>query len=132
MTTSRSSASAEHAAPQEIEKNPLRLLRGFSPELKNLLVSDVLIRFCEQIPYAYVVLWCMKDIAGARISATQFGFLLSGAAGQTYTVLVTTNVALPLANWSTVLTTNLSGSSATILDNQATNQRRFYRVKVGP
>ena len=68
----------------------------------------------------------------ARISATQFGFLLSGAAGQTYTVLVTTNLALPLANWSTVLTTNLSGSTATIRDIQATNQRRFYRVKVGP
>jgi hypothetical protein len=68
----------------------------------------------------------------ARISATQFGFLLSGVAGQTYTVLVTTNVALPLANWSPVLTTNLSASAATIQDIQATNQRRFYRVKVGP
>jgi hypothetical protein len=68
----------------------------------------------------------------ARISASQFGFLLSGAAGQTYTVLVTTNAALPLADWSTVLTTNLSGSSAAIQDNQATNQRRFYRAKVGP
>ena len=67
----------------------------------------------------------------ARISATQFGFLLSGAAGQNYTVLVTTNLALPLANWSTVLTTNLSASTATIQDIQATNQRRFYRVKVG-
>ena len=65
------------AAPREIEKNPLRMLRGFSPELKNLLVSDVLIRFCEQIPYAYVVVWCMKDIAGARISATRFGVLTS-------------------------------------------------------
>jgi len=65
------------ATPREIENNPLRLLRGFSPELKNLLVSDILIRFCEQIPYAYVVLWCMKDFAGARISATQFGVLTS-------------------------------------------------------
>jgi hypothetical protein len=31
-----------------------------------------------------------------------------------------------------VLTTNLPGSSAFIPDNQATTQRRFYRVKVGP
>jgi hypothetical protein len=67
-----------------------------------------------------------------RISATQFGFLLSGVLGQNYTVLTTTNPALPLANWSTVLVTNLPTSSAFIRDNQATTQRRFYRVKVGP
>jgi hypothetical protein len=67
-----------------------------------------------------------------RISATQFGFLLSGAAGTNYTVLASTNAALPLPNWSPVLTTNLPGSSAFIQDNQATTQRRFYRVKVGP
>ncbi len=57
---------------------PWRMLRRFSPELKNLLVADILIRFCEQIPYAYVVLWAMADIAGhatARISAAQFGIL---------------------------------------------------------
>jgi MFS family permease len=60
------------------ELRPWRMLRRFSPELKNLLVADVLIRFCEQIPYAYVVLWAMSDIAGhatARVSAAQFGFL---------------------------------------------------------
>jgi hypothetical protein len=67
-----------------------------------------------------------------RISATQFGFLLSGVSGQNYTVLTTTNPALPLANWSTLLITNLPGSSAFIQDNTASNQRRFYRVKVGP
>ena len=60
------------------EMHPWRMLRLFSPELKNLLVADILIRFCEQIPYAYVVLWCMSEIAGqptARVSAAQFGFL---------------------------------------------------------
>jgi MFS family permease len=58
--------------------NPWHLLRSFSPQLKNLFVSDVLIRFCEQIPYAYVVLWAMRDVNGyrtAHISATQFGIL---------------------------------------------------------
>ena len=49
-----------------------------------------------------------------------------------YTVLTSTNAALPLSNWSTLLTTNLQGNSAFIQDNQATSQRRFYRVKVGP
>jgi hypothetical protein len=67
-----------------------------------------------------------------RTSATQFGFLLSGVAGQNYTVLTTTNPAQPLADWSTVLTTNLPASSAFLRDNQATSQRRYYRAKVGP
>ena len=66
------------AARTQGEMRPWRMLRLFSPELKNLLVSDILIRFCEQIPYAYVVLWSMSEIAGhatARVSAAQFGIL---------------------------------------------------------
>ena len=66
------------------------------------------------------------------LSGTQFRFILSGATGQNYTVLASTNPALHLSNWSTVLTTNLSSSPAVIQDNQATTQRRFYRVRVGP
>ncbi len=67
---------AAAAAPGDLR--PWRMLRRFPPELKNLLVADILIRFCEQIPYAYVVLWSMADIAGhatARVSAAQFGLL---------------------------------------------------------
>jgi len=44
----------------------------FSPILKNLLVSDILVRFCEQIPYAFVVIWVMNHMG---ISALQFGAL---------------------------------------------------------
>jgi ABC-type proline/glycine betaine transport system permease subunit len=43
-------------------------------DLKRLLISDILIRFCEQIPYAFVVVWCMKVIG---ISAVEFGVLTS-------------------------------------------------------
>jgi uncharacterized GH25 family protein len=64
-----------------------------------------------------------------RLSNTQFRFQLSGAASQTYTVQVLTNLAS--TNWSTLMTTNLSANSAFIQDNQATNTQRFYRVKVG-
>ncbi|MFH1974473.1 MAG: MFS transporter [Pseudomonadota bacterium] len=56
------------------EKNPLKLLRLMGPEMKNLLITDILIRFCEQIPYAFVVVWCMKIIA-APVSAVRFGLL---------------------------------------------------------
>jgi len=58
------------------EKNPLRLLSLMKPSLKGLLVSDILVRFCEQIPYAFVVIWCMKVIE-QPVTAVQFGFLTS-------------------------------------------------------
>jgi MFS family permease len=56
----------------KVRANPLRSLSLLSPSLRRLLISDILIRFCEQIPYAFVVLWCVKI---NHISALQFGFL---------------------------------------------------------
>jgi len=56
------------------EKNLLRMLSLISPPLRNLLVSDILVRFCEQIPYAFVVIWCMKAVA-SPVSAFEFGVL---------------------------------------------------------
>jgi MFS family permease len=47
-------------------------VRKFSPNLSNLLVSDILVRFCEQIPYAFVVVWVMNN---NKLSAVQFGAL---------------------------------------------------------
>jgi len=56
------------------DRNPLRVLGGMGPALRSLLVADILIRFCEQIPYAFVVLWAMKVIAHP-VTALQFGVL---------------------------------------------------------
>ena len=58
------------------EKNPLRLFREMSPALKRLLVADILVRFCEQIPYAFVIVWSMKIIQ-SPVTAFQFGLLTS-------------------------------------------------------
>jgi MFS family permease len=69
-------ASAEDACELTPEKNPVKLFRMMDPALKRLLVTDILIRFCEQIPYAFVVVWCMKTIA-SPVSAFQFGVLTS-------------------------------------------------------
>ncbi len=44
----------------------------FSPALRNLLVSDILIRFAEQIPYAFVVVWVVNE---NRLTPLQFGAL---------------------------------------------------------
>jgi MFS family permease len=52
--------------------NPFHIFAKMSPSLKSLLVSDILIRFCEQIPYAFIVVWCMKNIG---ISGIKFGLL---------------------------------------------------------
>lgn len=58
----------------EAQGNPLSLFREMSPALRRLLIADILIRFCEQIPYAFVVIWAMKRIANP-VSAFEFGVL---------------------------------------------------------
>jgi MFS family permease len=52
--------------------HPFALWRQMDARLKNLLVSDILIRFCEQIPYVFVVIWCLDVI---KVSPEQFGLL---------------------------------------------------------
>jgi MFS family permease len=54
------------------EKNPRKMFRLMSLSLKRLLISDIMVRFCEQIPYAFVVLWCLEV---ARVTPVQFGVL---------------------------------------------------------
>ena len=44
----------------------------FRPELRRLLLSDILIRFCERIPAAWVVILVMSHLG---FSAKQFGYL---------------------------------------------------------
>jgi MFS family permease len=54
---------------------PLRFrdfLKRSNPGLKRLLISDILIRFCEQIPYAFVILWVMDIV---QKGAMEFGWL---------------------------------------------------------
>jgi MFS family permease len=60
----------------EPEKNPLKLSGLMGTSMKRLLVTDILIRFCEQIPYAFVVVWCMKVVENP-VSAVEFGLLTS-------------------------------------------------------
>jgi MFS family permease len=54
--------------------NLQKTLHLINPSLRRLLLSDILIRFCEQIPYAFVVIWCLKVIS-SPVSAFQFGIL---------------------------------------------------------
>ena len=47
-------------------------LREFNPPMRRLLLSDILIRFCERIPYAWVVIFAMDYIG---VSGEQVGVL---------------------------------------------------------
>jgi MFS family permease len=52
----------------------LGVVKTFTPALRELLVSDILIRFCERIPYAFVVLWAI-DFGG--LNTQQYGYLVA-------------------------------------------------------
>jgi MFS family permease len=51
-------------APESLRPPPpLReSLRWFSPALRTLLVADILIRFAEQLPYAFLAVWVCKNL----------------------------------------------------------------------
>ncbi len=69
---------ARVGVPLAAERNPLRLWKFMSADVRNLLVSDILVRFCEQIPYAFVVVWAVgTDRQPGPVTAVQFGLLRS-------------------------------------------------------
>ncbi len=49
------------------------VVKSFNPTLRELLVSDILIRFCERLPYAFIILWAMNH---GGVSAKEFGWLV--------------------------------------------------------
>jgi MFS family permease len=71
-TVARSGAQGTDAPYQG--KGFVSVIKSFTPALRELLVSDILIRFCERIPYAFVILWAINH---AGVSAEQFGVLVA-------------------------------------------------------
>src|SRR6059036_416461 len=49
-------------------------LREFNSPMRRLLLSDILIRFCERVPYAWVVIFAMDYIG---VSGEQVGILIA-------------------------------------------------------
>jgi MFS family permease len=69
---------AAGAARPAAERSPLRLWGQMTPALRRLLVADILVRFCEQIPYAFVIVWAVGTRSQpGPVSALQFGMLRS-------------------------------------------------------
>lgn len=50
----------------------MQSVRAFSAPMRRLLLSDILVRFCERIPFAWVVIYAMDNLG---LSAAQFGVL---------------------------------------------------------
>jgi MFS family permease len=59
-------------APADERWSFWRSLREFNRPMRRLLLSDILIRFCERIPYAWVVIFAMDYIG---VSGEQVGVL---------------------------------------------------------
>jgi MFS family permease len=71
--------------------NPLAGFRTLRGPLRALLLSDVLIRFAEQIPYAFVVVWVVNNNG---ISPFRFGILT------TVEMVTAMLVYIPVAYWA--------------------------------
>src|SRR5213075_1832520 len=50
------------------------VIKSFTPTLRELLVSDILIRFCERLPYTWIVLWAINH---AGLTPQQYGYLVA-------------------------------------------------------
>lgn len=70
------------SSPAEGAGRFVAVVREFPPELRRLLLSDILIRFCERIPYAWLVIYAMTHV---------------GVSGQTFGWLATVEVATAMA-----------------------------------
>jgi MFS family permease len=65
---------AAATASQPKHWNFWRSLSEFNSPMRRLLLSDILIRFCERIPYAWVVIFAMDYIG---VSGRQVGILIA-------------------------------------------------------
>jgi len=54
------------------EANPFKLFHLMSPAFRKLLAADILVRFSEQIPYAFMAIWVIKNNG---LSPVTFGLL---------------------------------------------------------
>ena len=67
--------------------------------------------------------------AFAPLSASSFQVNFSGPIGQSYSLLSSTNVALPIADWTVLSSGTFNGSPVIFTDYGASNVLQFYRIK---
>jgi MFS family permease len=80
------------ARPESLERwNFWRSLRAFDQPLRHLLLSDILVRFCERVPFAWVVIYAMDNVGA---SAKEVGILT------TVEVVVATACIIPVSHFA--------------------------------
>ena len=77
--------------PSSVKLGIFKLWKKLSYNWKMLLLSDILARFCQRIPYAFVILYAINNIG---ISAGKFGLLLS------IEVVTSMAVYIPVAHYA--------------------------------
>jgi Carbohydrate esterase, sialic acid-specific acetylesterase/Bacterial Ig-like domain (group 3) len=90
----------------------------------NFLNSTNTLAGGQTVNYAPPTISGSTSLAGGGFQMT-----FSGPAGQTYQVLSSTNMALPLASWTPVASGTFAGSAVTYTNAAPTDAQRFYRVK---
>jgi hypothetical protein len=79
-------------------------------------------------PYTAPLVSPVLNGTGMSFTGTGFNFSFSGLNGQTYKILASTNLTLPLADWW-ILTTGMFGNTPiNYTDGSVTNSQRFYRI----
>ena len=69
------SAPAKRSNVEALQQARLRdVVHSFTPSLRELLMGDILIRFCERIPYAWVIVWAINY---GGLSAERYGVLVA-------------------------------------------------------
>ena len=75
-----------------------------------------------------VIALAPPSLTATVTGSASFSLTLGGNSGQTYRVLTTTNLALPLASWTVVTTGTFGAVPANYNVSTATNQTGFYRI----
>ncbi len=107
---------------------------GFSDDLDSKGLVDLSAPHIEDIPPTNVVMNLTVYPFGTpsitfpqRMSSTQFGLTINGASNVNYTLQVSTNLAF--TNWTSLFSLTLTNTAVPVVDPNATNSPRFYRVR---
>jgi MFS family permease len=73
-TPATGGAEESASSRRRLHESFLGVVKAFNPTLRELLVSDILIRFCERLPFAFVILWAMNH---AGLTAEEYGWLVA-------------------------------------------------------
>lgn len=74
----------------------------------------------------------LPTLSSINIGGGQVGLTVTGPQGPDYTVLTTTNLTEPLANWQVLMTTNSPAVPVLLHVPFVADPMRFYSIQIGP